>query len=475
MPPYSSTTRSLTYLFYDLETSGLNPAFDQILQFAAIRTDADFHELERHEFRVRLRPDIIPSPSALLATDISICKALTTGIGEYAAARQIHALVNQSGTISIGYNTLSFDDAFLRFTFYRNLLPPYDHQWRNGCRRLDIFPIATQYWLQDSSLLNWPTLDGQPTLKLEHLKQANGLAEGQAHDALVDVAATVELARRLRQDEALWAECLIDFDKTAFVARLAQLPLFLERPNALLIHSKFGYGRQCQVPALYLGQSNHAGQRHLWLRLDQPELRQATPNNLIKTTWIIRQKPGEPPFIQPPSPHKLSDERRATTRANLVWLQQQPSLLAEICSHALAPPPADSFTPDADAALYATGFATPELHGQQQRFHQASLPQKIVLATQFSDEVSCELAIRLLCRSEGLAYLFPTYQAYERRIRDDAHPLRDFRGRPRLTSGQVLAELEAERQQATTPRQQAILADLQQYIRYQFTRDSWDS
>lgn len=464
-----------TYLFYDLETSGLNPAFDQILQFAAIRTDPEFRELERHEFRVRLRPDIIPSPGALLATDISVCQAVATGRSEYAAARQIHALVNQPGTISVGYNALSFDDAFLRFTFYRNLLPPYDHQWRNGCRRLDIFPIATHFWLQDSPLLNWPTRDGQPTLRLEHLKEANGLAEGQAHDALVDVAATVELARRLRQDEALWAECLTNFDKTAFASRLAQLPLFLERPNALLIYSKFGYGQQCQVPALYLGQSHHAGERHLWLRLDQPELQQAAFDNLQQTTRIIRQKPGEPPFIQPPSPHKLSEERRAITRANLVWLQQQPALLAEIVNHALAPPPADDFTPDADAALYANGFASDALAATYQQFHQASLPQKIALAAQLPDETSRELALRLLGRNVGLAYRFPTYRAYIQRIHDEANPPLDYRGRPRLTPGRALADIASQRQKALTPRQREILDDLEQYLRYQFGQTTWDT
>ena len=38
-----------TYLFYDIETSGLNKCFDQVLQFAAIRTDLELHELEHYE------------------------------------------------------------------------------------------------------------------------------------------------------------------------------------------------------------------------------------------------------------------------------------------------------------------------------------------------------------------------------------------------------------------------------------------
>ncbi|PKP64613.1 MAG: hypothetical protein CVT86_03640 [Alphaproteobacteria bacterium HGW-Alphaproteobacteria-8] len=35
------------FVFYDLETTGISPTFDQPLQFAAIRTDDSFAEIER--------------------------------------------------------------------------------------------------------------------------------------------------------------------------------------------------------------------------------------------------------------------------------------------------------------------------------------------------------------------------------------------------------------------------------------------
>ena len=44
----------MTYIFYDLETTGTDKNFDQILQFAAILTDDDFRELDRFEVRCRL-------------------------------------------------------------------------------------------------------------------------------------------------------------------------------------------------------------------------------------------------------------------------------------------------------------------------------------------------------------------------------------------------------------------------------------
>jgi exodeoxyribonuclease-1 len=64
----------LSFIFYDTETSGLSSAFDQILQFAAIRTDDDLNETGRFEIRSRLLPYVVPSPQAMLVTgQTTIC------------------------------------------------------------------------------------------------------------------------------------------------------------------------------------------------------------------------------------------------------------------------------------------------------------------------------------------------------------------------------------------------------------------
>ncbi|MDO6591947.1 hypothetical protein DS901_02465 [Loktanella sp. D2R18] len=59
------------FAFYDLETTGTSPAFDQPLQFAAILTDNDLNEVERVNIRCRLAPHILPAPWALAVTGIS--------------------------------------------------------------------------------------------------------------------------------------------------------------------------------------------------------------------------------------------------------------------------------------------------------------------------------------------------------------------------------------------------------------------
>src|SRR5665213_618773 len=111
---------------------------------------------------------------------------IATGICEYDAIKQIHQWMNTPGTISCGYNTLGFDDEFLRFSFYRNLLQPYTHQWANNCSRMDLFPIAILYYLYKPEGIKWPTIEGKPTFKLEKLSIENQLAVGNAHTAIVD-------------------------------------------------------------------------------------------------------------------------------------------------------------------------------------------------------------------------------------------------------------------------------------------------
>ena len=63
----SPTTK---FVFYDLETTGISPAFDQPLQFAAIVTDLELNEIERVDIRCQLSPHILPSPKALAVTGV---------------------------------------------------------------------------------------------------------------------------------------------------------------------------------------------------------------------------------------------------------------------------------------------------------------------------------------------------------------------------------------------------------------------
>ena len=66
----------MSFVFYDTETTGTQSAFDQILQFAAERTDDDLQEIDRFEIRSRLLPYVVPSPGALRVTGLTIDQLL---------------------------------------------------------------------------------------------------------------------------------------------------------------------------------------------------------------------------------------------------------------------------------------------------------------------------------------------------------------------------------------------------------------
>ena len=58
------------FIFYDFETSGTNPMFDQILQAGAIVSKDLKTVTDKIELNCRLKKTIIPAPQALLINGI---------------------------------------------------------------------------------------------------------------------------------------------------------------------------------------------------------------------------------------------------------------------------------------------------------------------------------------------------------------------------------------------------------------------
>jgi exodeoxyribonuclease-1 len=444
-----------TLLFYDLETTGLSKAFDQISTFAAIRTDTAFREIDRHELSVQLRPDVVVSPRAIMTHRIPIAESLR-GIPEYDAVLKIHKWMNAPGTVSLGYNTLGFDDEFLRFSFHRNLLPPYTHQYANGCRRMDILPITVVYRLYSEGTLNWPEIDGQPTLKLEHLNEANRLASGRAHDAMVDVEATVALARKLSKEQKIWDFLAGYFDKRTDAERIADLPPVYRDGNeghlhGILVSHEMGKDNAYQAPAIAIGNSIPYSNQTLWLRLDLPALRDTTPETVGDTSWAIRKRMGEPPFILPPRDrymHRLTEKSREEAGQNLQWLADHPDLFRDIINFHQNFRYPEIPDLDPDAALYQMGFLSSGEQTECRRFHEAPLHEKADLASRFSRKETRALALRILMRNhpEAAGGLDTgEWEHYMARVNpgDEKDGLVDYRGEKRVTPAAALAEIES--------------------------------
>ena len=190
----------MTYVFYDTETTGTETAFDQILQFAAIRTDDDLRELDRLNIRCRLLPHIVPSPGALSATRVRPETLTDPDLpSHYEAIRQVRArLLEWSPSTFIGFNSLKFDETLLRQALFQTLHPAYLTN-TNGNARSDVMRIAHAVSIYAPNNIIVPTDDqGRQTFRLERLAPANGYNHDEAHEAMNDVEATIYIARLVR-------------------------------------------------------------------------------------------------------------------------------------------------------------------------------------------------------------------------------------------------------------------------------------
>lgn len=190
-----------TLYWHDYETFGADPQRDRPVQFAGVRTDEDFNVLEEPLCLYCKPPDdYLPEPEACLITGITPQLALEKGWCEADFIKQIHNQLARSNTCSLGYNSLRFDDEVTRNTLYRNFYDPYAREWQNGNSRWDLIDVVRTARALRPEGINWPfSEDGKPTLRLEELTKANDIQQDGAHDALVDVMATIALAKRLKQ------------------------------------------------------------------------------------------------------------------------------------------------------------------------------------------------------------------------------------------------------------------------------------
>jgi len=189
-----------TIYWYDFETFGINPRRDRAAQFAGIRTDEQLNIIGE-PLRMYCKPadDFLPDPMACLITGITPQKALEDGVCEAEFIARIHQQFTIPGTCVAGYNSIRFDDELTRQLLYRNFYDPYEREWKNGNSRWDIIDMLRLCAATRPEGINWPTKeDGSNSFRLDQLSVANGIEHADAHDALADVIATIEIAKLIK-------------------------------------------------------------------------------------------------------------------------------------------------------------------------------------------------------------------------------------------------------------------------------------
>lgn len=192
--------------WYDLETSGLSAKYDQIVEYFSIKTDDDLNVIEGSDIhlRVKPRPDVVPSVTAFLVHRQPLCAP--DAITELEMLNIVkNDLLSQTTTIA-GYNNNSFDDEFLRFGFYRNMMNPYSHEWKNRNRRIDLYKLLQLVRSLRPDTIEWPEeVDGKVSMKLADVAKANGIDTGKEHEAKSDVLTTIQVAKLIKdRNPRIW-------------------------------------------------------------------------------------------------------------------------------------------------------------------------------------------------------------------------------------------------------------------------------
>ncbi len=193
-------SQQASFFFFDYETFGTHPGLDRPCQFAGVRTDENFNIIGK-PLVIYCRPsqDYLPQPEACLITGITPQIAIQKGLSEPEFIKEIVTQLSVPNTCSLGYNNIRFDDEVTRYTLYRNFYDPYAWSWQHNNSRWDLLDVMrTAYALRPEHII-WPkNSDGVTSFKLEDLSVANGIEHSNAHDAMADVYATIEMAKRLK-------------------------------------------------------------------------------------------------------------------------------------------------------------------------------------------------------------------------------------------------------------------------------------
>ena len=175
-------------IFYDTETTGLKELnYVQVIQIGSLLTDENFKDLDSFDLICAPLPWTLVTPKALLVNKKA--EIFDHPQTHYQLIKRVHETWSDwsspDGSVFITYNGMRFDEEVMRRQFYWNLYDPYLTNTK-GNSRLDIYTKMSVIACFYQNVYALPEIDGQLSLKLEHLAQKLGLDTDNAHDAVAD-------------------------------------------------------------------------------------------------------------------------------------------------------------------------------------------------------------------------------------------------------------------------------------------------
>jgi len=455
----------MSYIFYDTETTGKVTAFDQILQFAAIKTDAELNVLDTFDVRCRLLPYIVPSPGALLVTGTTVADITTCPLSHLEMMRLVHAKMHrwsEGGSTFIGWNNLRFDEAMLRQAYYKSLLPIYQTN-TNGNGRADLMRMAQ---VVSVCAPNCPAVpiqpDGKRAFKLGLMAAANNVALDNAHDALADANATLGIARLIKQRApALWDALIVNARKSGPLRRLHSELL-------MLLCEYYGKPFNCIVTPL----AANAGNANEWalfdLQFDPARYLGASDADLREaidgTTKVIRRVsinalPGLLPVEYAPDDVQSGRQSFETYQARAQAIRGHAEFRRRI-ARLLAARYEDQVEPAYVEQRIYSGFASNADQARMHAFHAQGWEDRIGILQEIEDERYRQIGQRIVAVERPDLLTDAQRQRWQSWRRERLFTNEKV---PWMTVASALEEFADLRQEAT-PAQQPHLVDLERFL-----------
>ena len=383
------------FVFYDFETSSSNKYWDQIIQIGAVLTNDNLEELDRFDLRCRLNPGIIPSAMALLVNKSTPQMLKNSNLSHYEMIRQFVETLKRWGKATyVGFNSIEFDEEFLRSTLFQTLEYPYITS-TNGNTRGDILSLARAANLYYPKTLKNPVnAKGNDVYKLDQLAPFNNIEHGDAaHSAIGDVIATIGIAKIISEKAPnVWKASKLTMDKTQ--------SLELIKKELFFCTNEYYYGRSvlfvetfiCQHPIFQWPlcfDLKHDPEPYLKMTLSELEAALKKQPKFIRTV-----RHNKHPIIMNPSygdkvdQYKLIGTAKLKARAKLVkenkqFIEKIESIKrSEVQEKEQSKSQEDLYN---EESIYAK-FTTTEDNKIMPEFHSAEWDKKLHIISKFKDE-----------------------------------------------------------------------------------------
>ena len=391
----------MALVFYDTETTGTNTGFDQILQFAAIQTDAEFNETDILDVRCRILPYISPSPGAMRVTGVTVSQLVDSSLPSYyqMVTHIREKLLEWQPATFVGYNSIWFDEHLLRQAFYKNLFPPYLTNTNGNCRT-DVMRAVQAASLHVPNTVSVPLdSNGQQTFKLDQVAPANGYHHESAHDALDDVRATIHLARLLDEKAPdTWSAFMRFSNKASVIEYLSE--------ESVVGLSDFFFGKPYSWHVTRIGENaNYAAEQYVFNLAFEPSDLESLSGEELTRRLASRPKPvrivrsNAAPFLLPMDE---APKIAGTWAVGLDELEHRAARLRKderLCQRLVAAFEATRAGRERSVHLEEQiyeGFFNSEDQELMEFFHRAAWTERAAIVSAFEDPRLRELGMRVI-------------------------------------------------------------------------------